>query len=172
MIGCPDVFAFADAYPRFVAEVLGGEQGRADVPAPDQLDRLEPWSVPAEGGGTKVNGTAMAQMAYNVRWLLLEGVEGKEELVGTYRATMHIDLLPDFQGKGWGKQMIERFVGSVKDAVAQQGAGDPKLDYGKGIQIGVSGENTKVIPFYEKLQFRVYEGGEKEGNVWLVRDLS
>jgi ribosomal protein S18 acetylase RimI-like enzyme len=58
--------------------------------------------------------------------------------------------------------MIERFVEGVK------GSG---LDYGKGIQLGVAGENTKVVPFYEKVGFRVYPGGEKEGNVWMVRDL-
>jgi hypothetical protein len=29
-----------------------------------------------------------------------------------------------------------------------------------------------VVAFYEKLGFRVYPGGEKEGgNVWMVRDL-
>lgn len=173
VIGCPDVFAFAEAYPRYVKEVLGSEQGRADVPVPDQLDKLEPWTVPDGAGGTRVNGTCLSQTAYNVRWLLLEGVEGKSKLVNTYRATMHIDLLPEFQGKGWGKQMIGKFVESVKNAVAQQGGdSEPKPNYGKGIQIGVSGENTKVVPFYEKLQFKVYAGGEKEGNVWMVRDIN
>jgi ribosomal protein S18 acetylase RimI-like enzyme len=167
VIGCPDVFAFAEAYPRYVSEVLQSEQGRRDVPEPEQLDTLEPWLVPASSGGEGAEGTAvnprcMAQLAYSVRWLLLEGVEGKSELVNTYRATMHIDMLPEVQGQGWGRKLIERFVESV---------GASGADYGRGIHIGVSGENTKVIPFYEKLQFRVYEGGEKEGNVWMVRDV-
>jgi GNAT superfamily N-acetyltransferase len=104
----------------------------------------------------------MAQLAYNPRWLLLEGVEGKSELVNKYRATMHIDMVPEFQGQGWGRKLIESFVDSVRYSGAE---------YGRGIHIGVSGQNTKVVPFYEKLLFRVYEGGEKEGNVWMVRDV-
>jgi ribosomal protein S18 acetylase RimI-like enzyme len=165
VIGCPDVFAFAEAYPRYVGEVLQSADGRRDVPAPEQLDTLEPWSVPVSGHGDeekRVNDRCMAQLAYSVRWLLLEGVDGKSDLVRKYRATMHIDLLPEYQGQGWGRKLIESFVGSVRDS---------KLDYGQGIHIGVSGENTKVVPFYEKLGFEVYDGGEKEGNVWMIRHL-
>lgn len=164
VIGCPDVFAFAAAYPRYVSEVLQSEQGRRDVPAPEQLDSLEPWLVPVpqDGAEKKVNDRCMAQLAYSVRWLILEGVEGKLELVNKYRATMHINMVPEFQGQGWGRKLIESFVDSVRSSGA---------DYGQGIHIGVSGENTKVVPFYEKLQFRVYKGGEKEGNVWMVRDV-
>jgi GNAT superfamily N-acetyltransferase len=147
-----------------VSEVLQSEQGRQDVPAPEQLDTLEPWSVPVSPDGAEktVNDRCMAQLAYSARWLLLEGVEGKSELVDKYRATMHIDMVPEFQGQGWGRKLIESFVDSVRSSGA---------DYGRGIHIGVSGENTKVVPFYEKLQFRVYEGGEKERNVWMVRDV-
>lgn len=147
-----------------MSEVLQSEQGRRDVPAPEQLDKLEPWSVSAslDGAEKMVNDRCMAQLAYSARWLLLEGVEGKSELVNQYRATMHIDLVPDFQGQGWGRKLIETFVESVRSSGA---------NYGRGVHIGVSGENTKVVSFYEKLQFRVYEGGEKEGNVWMVRDV-
>lgn len=164
VIGCPDVYAFAEAYPRYVSEVLQSEQGLRDVPAPDQLDALEPWSVPASGDSAKqrVNHRCMAQLAYSPRWLLLEGVEGKSDLVGQYRATMHIDMIPEYQGQGWGRKLIERFAESVRTSGS---------DYGRGIHIGVSGENTEVVPFYEKLQFRVFQGGEKEGNVWMVRDV-
>jgi GNAT superfamily N-acetyltransferase len=154
-----------------VSEVLQSERGRRDVPQPEQLDTLEPWLVPvAESGSDSVaekkvvNDRCMAQLAYSPRWLLLEGVEGKSRLVSEFRATMHIDMLPEFQGQGWGRKLIERFVESVRSS--SSGA-----DYGRGIHIGVSGENTKVVPFYEKLQFRVYEGGQKEGNVWMVRDV-
>ncbi|KAH8899795.1 hypothetical protein GQ53DRAFT_776620 [Thozetella sp. PMI_491] len=166
VIGVPDVFAFEAAYPRYVAEVLQSEQGRADVPPPPQLDTREPFVIPdlAGGGGLLVNEVAMAQNAYSVQFLVLEGVEGKAELVRSYRAQLHIDILEPFQGKGWGRRLIERFVESVRYASEQ-------YDYGKGLHIGVSGENTKVVPFYEKVGFRVYPGGEREGNVWMVMDL-
>ncbi|KAL1881481.1 hypothetical protein VTK73DRAFT_3543 [Phialemonium thermophilum] len=189
VIGCPDVFAFASVYPRYVAEVLQGtEAGRRDVPTPPQLERLEPMFFRgAEGAASvpTVNEVGIAQLAYNPRWLLLEGPPGRSDLVRQYRATMHIDLLPEFQGQGWGRQLIDRFADSVRVAAtaASQGEGEvegdqtseaegkPAIDFGKGIQIGVSGENTKVVPFYEKVRFRVYPGGEREGNVWMVRDL-
>jgi ribosomal protein S18 acetylase RimI-like enzyme len=159
VIGTPDVFALAEAYPRYVAEVLQSEQGRADVPPPAQLETLESWRD--EDGA--VNGACLAQQAYNVNWLVLDGVEGKRELVERYRAMLHIDLLEGWQGQGWGRQMMEKFVDGVK------GSG---MNYGRGIQLGVAAENTKVVKFYEKLGFRVYPGGEKEGgNVWMVRDL-
>ncbi|KAK0707698.1 hypothetical protein B0H67DRAFT_320733 [Lasiosphaeris hirsuta] len=163
VIGTSDVFAFAADYPKYVAEVLQGAQGSADVPVPPQLETQEPW---AEAG--VVNETALAQQAYKVEWLVLDGVEGKRELVGEYRAMLHIDMLEPWQGKGWGRKMIETFVESVKKVV---GESEGWLDYGKGIQIGVAGENTKVVPFYERVGFRVYPGGEKEGNVWMVRHL-
>ncbi|KAK4126914.1 hypothetical protein N657DRAFT_640784 [Parathielavia appendiculata] len=175
VIGTPDVFALADAYPRYVAEVLQSEQGREDVPPPKKLDTLESWNVLVGSGGgggddegkvstatVTVNPACLAQMAYKVQWLVLEGVEGKRELVREYRAMLHIDLLEGWQGKGWGRKMIERFVEGVRAS---------EMDFGKGIQLGVAGENSKVVPFYEKVGFRVYSGGEREGNVWMVRDL-
>ncbi|KAL2016334.1 hypothetical protein VTK56DRAFT_3846 [Thermocarpiscus australiensis] len=179
VVGAPDVFALAREYRRYVAEVLQSAQGRRDVPPPRQLDTREPWAVPApapvpaaDGLGQEhkkevVNPDCLAQLAYKAEWLVLEGVEGKRELVGEYRAMLHIDLLEEWQGKGWGRKMIERFVQGVRES-KEAGKG---YDYGKGIQLGVAGENAKVVGFYEKVGFRVYPGGEREGNVWMVRDL-
>jgi ribosomal protein S18 acetylase RimI-like enzyme len=167
VIGAPDVFALAEKYPRYVEEVLRSEQGLKDVPVPKQLEVLEAWNVPGEEEGKMVvNAEAMAQNAYKVEWLVLEGVEGKRELVEGWRAMLHIDILEGYQRQGWGREMVTSFVESVKE-VKEEG----RWDVGKGIQLGVAGENTKVVGFYEKLLFRVYPGGEKEGNVWMVRDV-
>ncbi|KAI0408507.1 hypothetical protein F4802DRAFT_416050 [Xylaria palmicola] len=161
-IGCPDVHAFAADYDRYVAAILT----RA-VEAPGFSAR-EPWVVPAgegegDGDGTAtvvvVNPLALAQSAYRVDWMLLEG---KEAVTARWRATMHIDLLADWQGRGWGRQLIDRFVASVRAS---------GRDYGEGEHIGVAGENGKVVGFYERLGFRVIEGGEREGNIWMVRDI-
>ncbi|KAK4145631.1 uncharacterized protein C8A04DRAFT_10511 [Dichotomopilus funicola] len=170
VIGTPDVFALAAEYPRYVAEVLGSPLGREEVGVPGGLQVREPWvkvkedgGVEGKEGGKEMNPEALVQLAYKVEWLVLEGVEGKRELVEEYRAMLHIDLLEPWQGKAWGRKMIERFV----EGVRREG----KERYGKGIQLGVAGENTKVVGFYERLGFRVFPGGEKEGNVWMVMDL-
>ncbi|KAK3292366.1 uncharacterized protein B0H64DRAFT_467177 [Chaetomium fimeti] len=166
VLGCPDVFALAAEYPRYIAEVLGSEGGRRDVPVPRQLGVREQWLVGDDDGvgGQVVNEGCLAQLAYRVEWLVLEGVEGKRGLVEGWRAMLHIDLLEGWQGKGWGRKMIERFV----EGVRERGEGV----YGKGVHLGVAGDNRMVVAFYERVGFRVYPGGEKEGgNVWMVRDL-
>lgn len=163
--------AFAAEYERYVSTILS----RA-VAVPDFSVR-EPWLVPGDettttaleqgqGQGQEdpptevvVNPQALAQNAYRADWMLLEN---KEALTSRWRATMHIDLLPAWQGRGWGRALIDRFVASVR------ASGE---DYGEGEHIGVAGENAKVVPFYEKVGFRVVAGGEREGNIWMVRDI-
>ncbi|KAI0453715.1 hypothetical protein F5B21DRAFT_271041 [Xylaria acuta] len=171
-IGCPDVYAFAAEYPRYITSILSQA-----IAEPDFSIR-EPWivttnpSTSAESQqqqqqqqqqqglpGEIANPLALAQNAYRADWMLLEG---KEAVTARWRATMHIDLLPAWQGRGWGRQLIDRFVTSV------QSSGQ---DYGQGEHIGVAGENSKVVPFYERVGFRVIEGGEREGNIWMVRDI-
>lgn len=168
VIGCPDVFAFAGEYRRYVDEVLlrpaagGAVPGAVAVPPPRQLSRLEPWFVP----GGAVNEECLRQLAHSPFFLLIDGGEGKEGLVEGFRATMHIDLLEGWQGQGWGRKMIEGFMASVRDTVREGGGG---LDCGRGVHIGVAWENKKVVPFYEKVGFRVYEGGQREGGtIWMV----
>ncbi|KAA8635648.1 hypothetical protein SMACR_03288 [Sordaria macrospora] len=185
VIGTPDAHAFAASYPRYIKEVLKSPQGLADVPPPKQLDTLEPWFLPfpvpsgekknnKKEKSLKINPESLAQHAYNPRWLVLQGPEGgkaearKKEMVDTWRAMLHIDLLEGYQGQGWGRRMIEQFCEAVKTEGSNLSGG---ADYGRGVYLGVAGENTKVVKFYEKVGFRVFEGGEVEGGVWMVRDL-
>ncbi|KIH92056.1 acetyltransferase [Sporothrix brasiliensis 5110] len=180
VVGSTDVHDMAARYGRFT-DLIGGtgpvegvpaevvELARREVgPAPADLDNLQPFLVPdpsdPSGQKSAVNETHMLQQAYNPRWLLLESNQTplrKELISGTkYRAVMHIDMLESHQGQGWGREMIKTFLASI----AKEGA--------RGLQIGVSGENTKVVPFYEKCGFRVQPGGEADGCVWMVRDVS
>jgi GNAT superfamily N-acetyltransferase len=184
IVGCPDVHAFVADYERYVSTILS-----RDVEKPPQLAIHEPWLLPlsknedsgiastsasasektqeeaetSSNGGNEnamvANPLALAQNAYRADWMLLEN---KDALTTRWRATMHIDLLPPWQGRGWGRKLIDRFVASVQSSGG---------DYGEGEHIGVAGENSKVVPFYEKLGFRVVEGGEREGNIWMVRDI-
>lgn len=144
---------FIARYHDYVAGVLEASPTEVQRPA-DVSNVREPWMDPDTG---EVNGTCLTQMAYNPKWLLLDG---NDDVTGTYGATMHIDLLEEWQAKGWGRQLIERFAESVKAAM-------PKGS--KGIWIGVAGENRKVVPFYEKMGFTLKrEGG---GSICMVKDL-
>lgn len=62
-----------------------------------------------------------------------------------YPAHLHVDLLPEAQGGGRGRRVLE----AVLDAVAAAGA--------PGIHLGVGGGNVRAIGFYEHLGFRTLE---------------
>ncbi|CAK7233002.1 hypothetical protein SBRCBS47491_008461 [Sporothrix bragantina] len=178
VIGSTDVHRMAADYGRFV-DLVGGkgpvegvplsivEQARREVgPPPADLDDLQPSTIPDPADSAKqiINETHYLQQIYNPRWLLLDSNKTplrKQLISGTkYRAVMHIDMLESHQGQGWGRKMIKTFL----ESIAKEGA--------RGLQIGVSGENTKVVAFYEKCGFRVEPGGELEDGVWMVRDVS
>jgi GNAT superfamily N-acetyltransferase len=58
-----------------------------------------------------------------------------------YPAHLHIDLLPGFQGNGYGRKLIDAFCASAADAAA-------------GVHVCVVSENTPALAFYERLGFR------------------
>lgn len=60
-----------------------------------------------------------------------------------YPAHLHIDLLPEAQGQGWGRRMIETFN------ILLMGMGVP------GVHLGVSKENVNALAFYEKVGFTI-----------------
>ncbi|KAK7422939.1 hypothetical protein QQZ08_009297 [Neonectria magnoliae] len=135
-IGCPDTAAFIAAYPSYVAAVLDPS---LDL-RPDPLAPPEPW-VAADGS---VNAACLAQMAYDPRRLLPDGAH-----TARFRATLHIDLLPEWQARGWGGRLLERVV----QALAEQGGGS-------GVWVGVAEDNAKVVPFYLRMGFRLWDEGD------------
>ncbi|MFE5308190.1 GNAT family N-acetyltransferase [Isoptericola sp. NPDC056605] len=62
-----------------------------------------------------------------------------------FPAHLHVDLLPEAQGGGRGRRVLE----AVLDGVAAAGA--------PGIHLGVGGRNVRAIGFYEHLGFRTLE---------------
>ena len=62
-----------------------------------------------------------------------------------FPAHLHVDLLPEAQGGGAGRRVLE----AVLDAVAATGV--------SGIHLGVGGRNVRAIGFYEHLGFRTLE---------------
>ncbi len=60
-----------------------------------------------------------------------------------YPAHLHIDLLPLAQGRGLGRQLIDRFLVSLRSARVP------------AVHLGVSERNTGAIAFYERLGFHL-----------------
>ncbi|KZM21917.1 uncharacterized protein EKO05_0000424 [Ascochyta rabiei] len=60
-----------------------------------------------------------------------------------YPAHMHIDILPEFQRKGWGSVLVN----TLFEAVKREGA--------SGIHLGMVRWNTTGRSFYEKIGFQV-----------------
>ncbi|KFA65333.1 hypothetical protein S40285_10028 [Stachybotrys chlorohalonatus IBT 40285] len=147
-VGCPDIASFSEAYPRYTAAILDPSP---EISRPMDMESKHPWAIDGE-----INEACLGQLAYSAEWLLLR--EDGDLVEEGYKATMHVDLLEGWQGKGWGRKLIERFVESVR------------RDGSKGIWIGVAAENGKVVKFYEKLGFRVKEREGKTETICMVRE--
>ena len=58
-----------------------------------------------------------------------------------YPAHLHIDLLPELQGQGWGRRLID----TVRAALAERGV--------DALHLGLAAENTGARAFYDRLGF-------------------
>jgi ribosomal protein S18 acetylase RimI-like enzyme len=74
------------------------------------------------------------------------------ETLEKYPAHLHIDILPEFQGQGWGRKLVEAWCQIVK----REGA--------VGVHLDMVKDNVGARKFYEKLGFEVcgeiLDGGE------------
>ena len=59
----------------------------------------------------------------------------------SYPAHIHIDILKEYRGKGYGKGLIRKLIDSLKSKGV------------KGIYLTVDTKNKKAIKFYYKLGF-------------------
>jgi ribosomal protein S18 acetylase RimI-like enzyme len=66
---------------------------------------------------------------------------GAEPYGDAYPAHLHIDLLPELQGQGWGRRLIEALV------VALRERGVP------GVHLAASADNAGAIAFYPRVGF-------------------
>jgi ribosomal protein S18 acetylase RimI-like enzyme len=63
------------------------------------------------------------------------------QVVDDYPSHLHIDLLPEAQGSGWGRRMTDTLL----DALGAAGS--------VGVHLGVSTANDRALGFYEHLGF-------------------
>jgi ribosomal protein S18 acetylase RimI-like enzyme len=134
VIGTPDTAAFARAYrERWI---------------PRLADR---YQVPPEPPVTPDD--QMLALHYRPERLLWPGLP-------QYPAHLHIDLLPAFQGSGYGRELIGTFCASVAGAGAA------------GVHVCVVSENIRALGFYDRIGFTRVEGGDPGPVTYLGRALT
>ena len=79
------------------------------------------------------------------------------DLVAAYSAHLHIDLLPQAQGRGLGRELIDWLLSRLAGLGAQ------------GVHLGVDPRNAAAIAFYERLGFTPW--GSDPDAVTMVRTL-
>lgn len=66
---------------------------------------------------------------------------GAEPYGDAYPAHLHIDLLPELQGQGWGRRLIE----TLADALRADGV--------EGLHLTASSDNAGALAFYDRIGF-------------------
>ncbi len=77
--------------------------------------------------------------------------------VDEYPAHLHIDLLPELQRQGWGRELMRRFLA----AAAEQGAAGAHLSFDPA--------NTGAGAFYERLGFRPLPTSRPDAPLYGIR---
>ncbi|NJP68270.1 GNAT family N-acetyltransferase [Streptomyces spiramenti] len=159
----PAIFAtpYAELEPSlvFVADdgerVIGYVLGTADSGAffdrfrrewlPSVADRF-----PAPGDGDEGPDASMRELLHHADRMHIPAFDEH------HPAHLHIDLLPEGQGRGLGRALMETYL----DALRERGV--------PGVHLGVNPENTRARAFYDRLGFTALTApGARPGAVHL-----
>lgn len=73
---------------------------------------------------------------------------GQQRHAGEYPAHLHIDLLPELQGRGFGRRLIDTLIAALeRDGVT-------------GVHLEASAENVGAVAFYPRVGFEELPSGE------------
>jgi len=122
---------------RVAGYVVGTDDTRAfeDWFAAEWWPRFEArWPRPTapEAERTRQDGTLI--YAYGRR-------AGAEPFADAYPAHLHIDLLPELQGQGWGRRLIDRLIAELRDRGV------------RGLHLAADVRNEGAIAFYPRVGF-------------------
>lgn len=95
---------------------------------PSVQERYAPWRHVAPDERTIANAAAIGSSP--VRYAAL------------YPAHLHINLLPEAQGGGWGRRLIETELSTVRDGG------------GRGLHLVAAATNMNAVAFYERIGLR------------------
>jgi ribosomal protein S18 acetylase RimI-like enzyme len=116
-----------------------------DVWIPATADRMPP---PADPPGTPDD--ALLAVHHRPERMVVP-------LVAAYPAHLHIDLLPRWQGRGWGRALMLRFLSGL------HAAGVP------AVHLSMLTSNTGARAFYDRLGFEVLDGPYADRLTYLGR---
>ena len=147
----PEVFAlpyveFAPELAFVVADgdrVLGYVIGVADTAAFARWWKRE-WAPGFATRHPSPGATTGREPAFTEAQLIEAGTSPDRMLIAElaeYPAHLHIDLLPELQGRGFGRRLIE----TLRAALAERGV--------PGVHLGMDAANTGARQFYDRLGF-------------------
>jgi ribosomal protein S18 acetylase RimI-like enzyme len=96
-------------------------------------------AAPAAPPGTDADAGPVGDRV--ARHLINHPSRADDAIVGVYPSHLHIDLLPEAQGRGDGRRLIDRLVASLR------------ADGSTGVHLGVSTRNVRAVGFYRALGF-------------------
>lgn len=137
IVGTADSARFTRQFRQHWLPLVGGRHQ-------DPAERRPDWDDDPQG--------AMA-------WRLHHPRAHEPRVLNDYPAHLHVDLLPEAQGRGAGRALMESFLRAAHEHGAQ------------GVHLGVSLTNTGARAFYAKLGFEplVLPGDEDRAASLLVR---
>jgi ribosomal protein S18 acetylase RimI-like enzyme len=95
---------------------------------------------PLDGSHTGADG--------NLVRLLHQPPRADPAVIADYPSHLHVDLLPGWQGGGWGRHLLE----TLFRALTRTGS--------SGVHLGVARRNERAIGFYRRMGFTELDGDE------------
>ena len=133
-------------------EVVGYVIGTTDTRAFEEAAK-ETWWPPLASkypvkGERKITGTPEDER-YAKLFLKVHDIE--QECINFSPAHLHINILEEYRGKGWGRRMIGRAIECLRDEAGVD-----------GVFLGLDKRNLDAMKFYERLGFRQVDGAPEE----------
>jgi len=147
-----DVFAvpYVVRHPD-LAWVVESDDGRTIgyIVATDDTDAFEAWFAehwwPSKQGLYPLSGAAEPTRQDGIIGYASRRASGTQKYAGEYPAHLHIDLLPETQGQGLGRQLMQ----TLFDELRARGV--------RGLHLGMNAVNTGAGAFYERLGLHLLE---------------
>jgi ribosomal protein S18 acetylase RimI-like enzyme len=143
---CGDVFAapYVVRHPD-LAWVVESTDGRTVgyIVATDETDAFEQWFRdewwPSKQGEYPLSGAAEPTRQDGTIGYASRRAPGSEKHADAYPAHLHIDLLPEAQGQGLGRRLIETLFAELRSRGV------------RGLHLGMNPSNATAGAFYERL---------------------